>query len=326
MKTNQFIGKNMKKSFKKIIAMIALMLSTTDFALADYDQGGCIEEECTPAPCCKERCGGFFLDAGVLYLRAFEGGLSSACDSTQIIDTTEGDVVVSELRGKNHDFDFKWNTGFTVGAGYEFDNNSCIGAFWTNYNSRSSGGRKENQHHWKINFNVVDVLYCYESSWSNFALIPYGGLRYARIDQHLRTHFLNTVNAITNSSHGHSREDFSGWGPLFGLEGNWDMGCGFSLYGNVSGSVLFGKFRVRTNSAEVFDTGINRNHLRKNNQACQPVVDIGFGVRWMTSFCNDMILVLQLGLEEHRYFNHNQLCSYGDLSLDGGSFTVGIEF
>jgi hypothetical protein len=37
-------------------------------------------------------------------------------------------------------------------------------------------------------------------------------------------------------------------------------------------------------------------------------------------------LGLQLELEDHRYFNLNQFCGYGDLSLAGVSFGVCLEF
>ena len=49
-------------------------------------------------------------------------------------------------------------------------------------------------------------------------------------------------------------------------------------------------------------------------------------LRWKTCFCKNSFLILQLGLEHHRYFNHNQFCGYGDLSLDGVSFSAAILY
>lgn len=313
---------------KKIISLTILIITTPLVAQECY-QEECYLTEC-PTPCCYDSCGcgAFFLDARLLYLRAFEGGLTSACDSTQTINTNENGVVVSRLEGKSRDLDFKWNAGFRLGAGYEFANrDSYIGAYWTHYNSHASRGSGQNSQHWKINYNVVDLLYAYEYNLSHcFTLIPFGGLRYAEIDQHIHTHFVSTENGIANLSQGRAKENFQGIGPLFGLEGDLGIGCGFSLYGNVAASILYGKFHVRSNSIGEFDTGINRDHLRKNLHACQPVIDLGFGVRWKTCFCCDKLLILQLGLEEHRYFNHNQFCDYGDLSLDGVSFAISVLY
>jgi len=285
-------------------------------------------EACAPKCCCPDSCGQFFANAQLLYLRAFEGGLSSVCDSTHITDSTEDGILTSRLKSKNHDPDFKWNLGFRVGAGYEFADSNCdIGAYWTHFDSHTGNENHKNGHKWKINFNVVDVLYRCDCGCSScFVLTPFGGLRYASIDQKLRTNFLSTMDTSFIVSKGNSKEDFLGIGPLFGIDGDWDVGCGFSLYGNISAAVLYGRFHGRSNQTDQFNTGININHLRKHIEACQAVVDSGFGVRWKTCFCEDKLLVLQLGVEQHRYFNHNQFCGYGDLSLDGASLAINITF
>jgi hypothetical protein len=318
-------------SLRKIqMAVATLAMAATGFLHGDYDistsRDSC-EESCAPESCCFDSCGQFFLEADLLYLRAFEGGLSNACDNTHIIDSEVNGTVISRLKGKAHDPDFKWNLGFRVGAGYEFADSSCgIGAYWTHYNSHTSG-----EHNWKVDFDVVDVLYGCEYYVSNcFALIPFGGLRYAQIDQRLHTHHISTITSEAGTddirSRGRLKEDFFGIGPLFGIEGDWDVTCGFSLYGNISIAVLYGNFHVKSNHTDEFNTGININHLRKHIQACQAVLDLGLGVRWQTCFCEDKFLVLQLGLEQHRYFNHNQFCGYGDLVLDGVSLGIGLVY
>ena len=72
------------------------------------------------------------LSADVLYLRAFEGGLSSVCDSTHITESVVDGTLISRLNGKNHDPDFRWNVGYRIGIGYEFADSDCgIGAYWT---------------------------------------------------------------------------------------------------------------------------------------------------------------------------------------------------
>ena len=181
--------------------------------------------------------------------------------------------------------------------------------------------------HWKLHFDVVDAVYGCQCDWSScLALTPYGGLRYAKIDQKLRTDFVSYHNRSPIHSTGYSKENFSGLGPVIGVDCDWNLGCGFSLYGDLSGAILYGRFHVRSNHIDLFDTGVNITHLRSHIHACQPVLDVGLGVRWRTCLCDDKLLIVQLGVEEHRYFNHNQFCGYGDLSLDGVSLAVGIQF
>lgn len=321
----------MAYSIKKMMAIIALAVTTTGAAQAgDYcsTSHDCCMEACQPECCCPESCGQFFAGVGLLYLRAYEGGLSCVCDGTTITDSTVDGRVISRLTGEGFDPDFQWNPGFRLGVGYEFADCGCdIGAYWTNYHSHSSGGRNDNELHWNLDFNVVDVLYSCEFACSPcFVVTPFGGVRWAGIDQKLRTHFFSTVDGTSFAGQGHSREDFSGVGPVFGVDGDWSIGCGFSLYGDVALAALYGKFHVRSHFTDAFSTGTNIDHLKRHFIACQPVLDAGFGVRWRTCLCNDKLLMVQLGLEQHRYFNFNQFGGYGDLVLDGVNLSVGIEY
>lgn len=316
----------MSYTYRKIVSFTALMLSATGF-LQGSDVSFC-EEPCAPQyNCCPESCGRFFLGADLLYFRAYEGGLSGPCDSTCIRNTDEDGFTVSRLVGKNHDFDFDWNAGFRVGAGYEFaDRNLDLGVFWTNYNSHTNSGSHRNKQHWKVDYNVVDVVVSCNWDWSNCcSFTPFGGIKYASIDQKLHNRFQSFVDNTRSTSRSRSKEDFCGFGPLFGIAGDAPLWCGLSLYGNISVAILYGHFHVKSRATEVFDTGRNIDFTRSHITACQPVVDAGFGIRWNTCICNKNVW-LQAGFEQHRFFNHNQLCSYGDFSLDGASLGLGLTF
>ena len=317
----------MNDSFRKL----QMLLAITGIAVAGNVQGsidtsgfgGSCEESC-PVSCCSDSCGRFFLDAGLLYLRAYEGGLANVCDSTHTWDSDESTLVISRLKGRSHDPDFDWNLGFRVGAGYEMPDCNCgVGAFWTHYHSHNHGHSHDNGSSWKLDFDVVDLLYsCPFDCSSCFTFTPYGGIRFANIDQKLHSRFLSTHNGDSIHSRGDLKEEFVGIGPMFGIDGSWGIGCGLSLYGNISAAALYGRFHVKADRTVDFHTGTNYSRLRKHICASQLALDTGFGVRWRTCFCCDKVLVLQLGLEQHRYFNLNQFCGYGDLSLDGVSLSA----
>ena len=303
-----------------------ILMMAASSSVHGSDQDFCAPTCCDSTPCCTTCCGDFTVGARILYLRAYEGGLSNVCDQTEISNTIEGGVLVSRLEGRNHDPDFDWNLGFSIGAGYQFADSNCgFAANWLHYHNHSGSGSDE--HKWKLNYNVVDLVYLCDCGCSTcFNVIPFAGLRYARVDQKLDSYLISSDDGILEISDGEVKEDFSGIGPIFGVEADWRLGCGFSLYANIAGSVLFGRFHVHSDNINEFDTGINIDHLIKHTDASQFVLDLGFGVRWETCFCCDKTLVLQLGVEEHRFFNHNQFCGYGDLSLAGVSFGVGIGF
>lgn len=317
-------------SIRKMQMMIAALVIITTGSIQGNDYSSTSTDCCNPceSDCCCYPCGRFFADAQMLYLMAYEGGLSSVCDGVQIINSTEDGVLISRLTGKAHDPDFRWNLGFCIGMGYEFANNfSDIGVYWTHYNSHT--GDDNHERRWNIHFNAVDVLWecpCLTCCPMNSFLALIVGLRCACIDQKLLTNFVNTIDESVITSTGKFKEDFLGVGPLFGIEGDIGIGCGFSLYGDIAVGILYGRFHVKSNRTNVSDTGVNIDHLRKHSQAYQSVLDGGIGVRWETYVCNCKLLVLELGLEHHQYFNHNQFCSYGDLSLDGVSLGIGFLY
>ncbi len=315
---------------RKIKIGIATLAMTITGAIQGNDgyatsQAG-YQEPCDPVYCSCD-CGRYFLDAEVLFLRASEGGLSSVCDSTTTTDTTVGGVTYSTLNGTGKDPRFDWNCGFRIGAGYGFPcSPSDIGVYWTHLNSCTGRGSSENEHRWKIDFNVVDVLYSYEYCLSPcFALTPFAGLRWANIDQRLNTKFISITDGVSTLSTGIAKEDFWGIGPLFGIEGDWGIGCGFSFYGDIDVGILYGRFHNRSNSTEAMTTVVNISNLNMHSQAIQFVLDAGVGIQYRSCVCC-IPLVFQLGLEHHQYFNQNQFCGHGDLYLDGVSLGVGLSY
>lgn len=318
-------------SLKKINMLLASVVMTAAGTLSGNehisvygDRDACCDEP----PCCADcDCGQLSLRAELLYLRPFQGGLSSVCDDTEIFNSTVDGVLTSTLEGQNHDPHFRWDLGYRVGLGYGSRDSQCgAEALWTHFQSHC--GDSDDEHHWDIKYDVIDGLFgCQYDCSSCFSVIPFGGIKYARIDQKLHLNLVNIVDGlITSTIAGTIKERFSGVGPMFGVEGDWRLGCGFSLYGNISIAALYGNFHVSSNQNEVSGTTTNINLLKNRTQATQAVVDAKLGIRWATCLCNDNYLSVQLGVETHRYFNHNQFCGYGDLSLDGGTLAVAVTF
>ena len=318
-----------------ITALVIAVTGSLQGTEASPTSSACCEEPCAPQVCCAQSCGTFFAEGDLLYLRAFEGGLE-ICEPSEVSDHFNPDgSVISSFNANVRNPEFKWNPGFRVGLGYDFGDSDCgLGAYWLHYNSHLSGDKNHRNDHrngrtGKIDFDVVDLLFGCEYDFSDcFALIPFGGLRGARIDQTLHSRFVDGFLGFDYAfrEEGCFHEKFLGLGPVFGVEGDWKVGCGLSLYADLSVAFLYGTFHVNSNSIDAFDGGVNISHLSKRIQACQAVVDAGLGVRWKTCFCDNRFLVVKLGLEQHRYFNHNQFCGYGDLSLDGATLSVAIHY
>lgn len=304
------------------MAATALLMSTTAFA-----QGNCCPEVYTPQCCETNCCGNFFVSAELLYWRAFEGGLANPCEGIEINTIVDQGVTFSILNGTSHFPNSEWNPGFRFGVGYQFGDRDCdLAVYWTYYKSDTRGGNDLNLYKWNLDYNVVDAFYSCDFNCSScFGFSPYFGLRYAQIDQCINKEFITTIDSVQQLTSTRIKQDFWGVGPVFGVESDLGLGCGFSLYGNAAVGVLFGKYDVNSRREVVLDTVTNIDNLVNDPQASTVVLDLGFGVRWTTCYC-DKVVSLQIGVEEHRYFNHNQFCGYGDLSMAGVNVGVGVEF
>lgn len=281
-----------------------------------------------PQPCGME-CGNFFVDAEFLYWRAFEGGLSNPCDIVEVTNTDEGGITLSRLKGKSHDPHFEWNEGFRVQIGYQLPSKSWdISASWTLYESEAKRENSGLKNKWHLDLDVVDLAFHYQCHPCDcFSLTPYAVVRYAQIDQHLHKHSRATVNELVETSRLKLKDHFWGVGPLLGLRADWNMGCGWGLYGNAAVGVLYGNFDVKTHlTTNLLDGGVNRDRLKSHHQCAEPVLDLGLGLRWSTCYWNNNSFVIHIGLEEQHYFDHNQFCGHGDLSVCGANIGACIQF
>lgn len=345
----------MAYALKKMhVAIMAFLLTIAGQVHGQYDNSP-VYGECEDSCCCQpECCGKIIISAGLLYWRAYEEGLDDCFAIEDYNEISSDGNIISRFRGRGEDPDFNWDAGFRVGLGYAFACAWDIGAYWTHFNSNSNHHRRNShENRWKLDLDVVDILVGRSFDFDTcFTLRPFGGLRGARIDQKYRTTFVNrtdsygisdsylesgSLNFDTDFSsygystsnfitpHAHTKQHFWGIGPLIGVEADWNIGCGFSLYGNAAVGILYGDFHIRSNEFDGFLGAANYCNVRRNLCACQGFVDAGLGVRWETCFCENIVW-LQLGLEHHSYFNQNRFGGYGDLCLDGANFSAGIAF
>jgi hypothetical protein len=310
----------------KIQAALALLLITSASPVyADWtNQPDCSESDFCYS--CYPQCNfkGFII-ADLLYWRAFESGLDE-CIPVKVFDEVNCDgKVVSKFKGKNHDPRFKWDPGFRIAAGYVFENWDVVFS-WTHFNSHTdASNRKELR--WNLDYDVIDIITGYETELAScLTLRPFAGLRAAQIDQKVRTGRLHHASSSGLNSHRRNHEDFSGFGPLLGLDTNWNIGYSFSIYASASVSWLYGNFDIKLIEDTKFSNARNHFQVKKHLNAILSAVDAAFGLRWQTCLYSDIQLVLQLGLEHHCYFDYNRLGNYGDLSFDGVNFSAGIAF
>lgn len=328
----------MKYFIRNIQAATFILIASISHAYGDYGNPPSFEEnQCCYS--CQEPSSKGFICADLIYWRAFEGGLDT-CVPRRVSDTTTSEgFVTSRFNGRSKDPHFQWEPGFRIGTGYgKACSNLDVEAYWTHFHSNSHGSKNGNRRRWRLNFDVVDVVVGYQTDLNScFVLKPFAGLRGAKIDQklHINESPLHEPSSSSSSStlldvlitsNRRNKEEFTGVGPLLGVEGDFKIGCSLSLYATGAVSWMYGHFDVRLIENDETEDTQSFCKVTKHLEACVTAADIAFGVRWHKCFCNNMRLVLQLGLEHHRYFDFNRIGAYGDLSFDGVSLSAGVDF
>ena len=274
-----------------------------------------------------------FLYGNLLYWNAHENGL--------IVAQKEASERFTAV-----DLSGKWNWGFRAGVGYNTMHDGWdLRLTWLRFTDTGShrprtdaatrfhvdnpwgGGGVEYsalRGYWGLNLNQLDLDLGREffvSKW--LTLRPHMGLRTDWIHQN--------VNVALTSLSGNAaslveKDRWWGIGIEGGLDTQWGLGGGWSVFGNMTGAVLYGLHEI---------TGTSTAYAEFKNfyRISHPILDFQLGLRWDNMFYNDRFhLGLDLGWEHHVYFSQNQFPTSsnananGDLTTQGWTFAARFDF
>lgn len=187
---------------------------------------------------------------------------------------------------------------------------------------------------WNLRLDIIDVELGREFALSKCLTIrPFAGFRYARVQQKLAVAAAANRDALPGDNTGCSdsfidsgfssvdffgenskRSHFWGAGVRSGLDSEWDLGCGVSIYGTAAISILYGNYSLRTTAFEDFenidgftDVDVHARHRDQFN-SCQGIADGAVGLRWKKFFdCDCGSVTLDFGWEQHLFLNHNKM-------------------
>lgn len=179
--------------------------------------------------------------------------------------------------------------------------------------------------HWKLRLNLLDLEigreFCVNSC---LTLRPFIGVRGAFINEkydleyHSKT--VVTVGIVTTTTDAKDntrlKNDFEGAGVRGGLDTNYDLGCGVSLYGGVAASLLYGETEIKGKEAVTFTrtitgtlpptvTSVFEHEQKERDCGVRAITDAEIGFRWIHCCCEKLI-TLQFGWEHHFFFNQSQ--------------------
>lgn len=280
--------------------------------------------------------GNIFLRGDVLYWKPHISNLELAFGEDSIVQTTEGIGRTINSREFDEDPKFHWNAGYRVGAGFKPEcTNWFIGSFWTHFNDNGTRhSSSTNEGKCRVKLDQLDVLFTVESCLSCFKLNPYFGVRGVHLNEKLHSRLItDIILSPTSSATGtrtlRDKQNYYGGGPLIGIDAFWDLGCNIDLYGTIAASLLYGHYNVHFNDSDIFTAPLSEsifNKTTKHLHAFDANIDLAIGFIWNVCIYNTPFM-LKLGFEHHQFFNQSRLgLARGDLSFDGGTFSISTEF
>ncbi|MBI2743354.1 MAG: autotransporter domain-containing protein [Chlamydiales bacterium] len=294
---------------------------------------------------------GLFFNADFLYWEMHEEGLEFAVSGVKGSSNPSPNSV---KKGKAYKPSFKWDPGFRVGAGYIVPERTWD--LWLNWTRFRTEGKKSASHSGdpalnpiysvldnqgfvlgevqsssaklKMQYNTLDfeVGRRYEIL-PKLKLRPQIGLRGAWINQDYDIDYLYS-NGSGSIAHDQDMDnDFSGLGLRAGLDSQWAITPHFGFFGNISASIVGGKFHVTEEFTETLNTilpprrGVYVN-LHDHFFDLAPEVEIMLGFHLEPgSSKNRYRLEIDLGWEYIVWFNQNQLYLFTSSDMRG----VGIR-
>ncbi|HKY99938.1 MAG TPA: Lpg1974 family pore-forming outer membrane protein [Rhabdochlamydiaceae bacterium] len=305
----------------------------------------------------------FFITADVLLWQAHEGGLGFAIESKQ----NNIHTPLDHSHVENVHFDYDW--GFRLGAGYNMAHDGWdLYANWTRINMHSHNhehneigenflwpvwihpsnelatqtSAEKADAHWRMHLNIIDLELGREfftSKW--LTLRPHVGLRTAWINQHYDVDYEGITQLLTDETEDflgkadiHMRNKYWGLGPRFGFDTQWGLGSGWSIFGNVAFSLLYGYFNTHfhekgDNKYAVDPLDASYAHVHNSFRQSTAITDLQLGLRWDHMFSKERYhFGIQAGWEHHMFFSQNQLTRFvaggghGNFILNQGDLTT----
>lgn len=311
-----------------------------------------------------------FVTADLLVWQAHEDGLPIYIEQEDTLGRLS-DASVGQL-------DWDWNVGCRVGLGYNTPHDGWdLYAVWLHFNTDADTSERADSDdalyptmshpgatlpgapspigdgpfqkasaHWAMNLNQIDLELgreFYVSKW--LTLRPHMGLRTAWVRQHIDLHYNRLSNGFGGFSSGIDdaltlRSNFWGLGLEAGLNTQWGLGGGWSLYGDAGCSLLYGFHSLDWEDELSFQVESDWGDLDGSYRITRTVADLAMGIRFDTWSDDERVhFRIQAGWEHHVYFNQNQFFRFvdssaignfvnnqGDLSLQGWTLAARLDF
>lgn len=271
---------------------------------------------------------------------------------TKIVATPIGPSA--KIKTKLVDLDFQWDPGFRIGAAYNFRelNDWTLQLNWTHIHNHAHGsfsaegvesslgsvdtivspwvnllfelrfGASHASAHWKLDYDTLDLDFSKSLPLSKrFFFTPFFGLRGAWLDQNYEAKY-ESIFILAEGATPFSRKvtfkgknDFSAFGIRTGGGILCKLGQSWYLFSQISGNLMYGKFRVLMNNLN--DQGLGEGNVPPMPLSFEATEDFwrvrlafeeAIGIGWETFFRNNLSrLRIRAAYELSQWLSQNEL-------------------
>jgi hypothetical protein len=201
--------------------------------------------------------------------------------------------------------------------------------------------------HWKMQIDSVDLLLMRHFKLTQtLRFTPIIGATTSWIDQDFDVKLFGPegILAVETLFKDTFDNDFWGIGIKAGFDTQWEFVNHFSVFLSPAISALYGFFEINQREKAIYPSitpypaVLHPMHFKENFHTIVPILDLNLGLRYCLPFSNGRYaFAVQVGWEEHVYFNQNRLRSYlnlrmmdqprsGNVTLQGVNLQVRFDF
>lgn len=303
-----------------------------------------------------------FLTADFIYWKAHQNGLEYAASGYNN-DWPGAPVAGAQVdTGTVKDARTRWEPGFKVGLGLEFEHDGWdlyAQYTWLAPQSHSHDGNSitdtdttyvvepllasgaladsaltSASSSWRLHYNVIDLELGRNFFLSRFLTMrPHFGLKSAWLNQRFNVEY-NYATALGSFVQDQVNQKQRSWGLGIraGLQPVWHFARCWGLYGDFAMSAMYTYFKDKLHEEAYTAAGVETDYReqRRSFHDVTPVLELGLGLTYMGWFYDEAYMFeVKAGWEEQVWFDTNHFLAgttQGNLTTEGFTLKVGFHF
>jgi hypothetical protein len=299
-----------------------------------------------------------FTTGSFLYWKASEKDLDLGFFTRIVADPQTGEVEYNVDLIK---MDFDFQPGFKVGFGTSFDRDDWnLFTEYTRFHSKNSNSKNANTENdekiyspwikayknlvssdtviydsytkatWKLNLDLIDLEMGRDYHvGKKVTFSSLFGLSGGFLDQKYNTQQLNIVDVghVLYTVNIQSKNKSTSWlmGPRATLKTNWDIGSGFSFFGDIAASLFYQKIKQNQDYLYSLSAASITSLAKNKKDQLTPKLELGLGFAYGTYFAdNKWHFDISTGYDFNLFWDQNYIRYFNDKTYaDDQSFDIG---